>query len=54
MLDYAKGIKSHLVTKVYTKNTRAVDFFIREQFSIGEEKTNIETEQQELTLTWDK
>ena len=53
MLDYAKGIKPHLVTKVYTKNTRAVDFFLREQFSIGEETTNIETEAQELTLRWD-
>lgn len=54
MLDYAKGIKPHLVTKVYTKNTRAVDFFLREQFSIGKETTNIETEAQELTLRWHK
>ena len=52
LLDHAKSIKSNLVTKVYTINSRAVDFFLREQFSIGDETTNIETGNQELTLTW--
>ncbi|MBR5299596.1 MAG: GNAT family N-acetyltransferase [Bacteroidales bacterium] len=52
LVDYAKNIKSDLVLKAYTKNPRAINFYLREQFSIGDETTDIQTGEKELTLTW--
>lgn len=54
LLDHAKGEKSNLSLNVYKKNTRAVHFYLREQFVIRAEKTDDNTGETELIMTWDR
>lgn len=54
LLDHAKGEKSNLSLNVYKKNTRAVHFYLREQFVIRSEKTDDNTGETELIMTWDR
>ena len=52
LLDYAKAIKNELTLTVYAKNTRAINFYHREQFSTGSEKTDDNTGEKEFVLVW--
>ena len=52
LLDHAKGIKLELKLNVYDKNTRAIKFYMREQFVIQSENTDDNTSEKELIMTW--
>lgn len=54
LLTYAKSIKPALYLKVYEKNTRAIQFYLREQFIIQSENTERTTDQHEYTMVWRK
>lgn len=45
-------LKSDLVLSVYKKNTRAVDFYLREGFFILDEKIDDDTNQIEFVMKW--
>lgn len=45
LLEYAKSIKSNMSLCVYQKNTRAIQFYQREQFVIQSENTDDNTNQ---------
>ena len=52
LLDYAKAIKNELTLTVYAKNTRAINFYHREQFTTDSEKTDDNTGEKEFILVW--
>ena len=52
LLDFAKQEKGRLRLHVYQNNTRAVQFYLREQFVPQQESTDAHTGQQELELLW--
>ncbi|NBI63350.1 GNAT family N-acetyltransferase [Clostridiales bacterium] len=54
LLEYAKCVKSNLSLRVYQKNTRAIQFYQREQFVIQFENTDDNTNQKEYVMTWKK
>lgn len=54
LLDYAKGIKQTMSLRVYQKNTRAVLFYQREQFTIQSESIDDNTAEKEYTMIWSK
>lgn len=54
LLDYAKKTHSELSLEVYKKNPRAVKFYLREGFSVSNEKTDNNTGESELTMNWTK
>lgn len=54
LLDYVKGIKNHLSLKVYKRNVRAVEFYLRESFAIQCEIINESTCEMEYLMTWSR
>lgn len=52
LLEYAKCLKSNLGLCVYQKNTRAIQFYQREQFVIQSENTDDNTNQKEYIMIW--
>lgn len=54
LLDYAKGFKANMSLCVYQKNTRAIQFYQREQFVIQSESTDNNTNQKEYVMIWEK
>lgn len=52
LLDFAKGIKNQLNLSVYKKNTRAVKFYLRENFEIQCENIDENTGEKEYFMTW--
>lgn len=52
LLDYVKEIKPELSLNVYKKNTRAVQFYQRENFKIISEKTDKNTNETEYEMIW--
>lgn len=54
LLEYAKHAKSNMSLCVYQKNTRAVQFYQREQFVIRSENTDDYTNQKEYVMIWEK
>lgn len=52
LLDYVKTIKSELSLNVYKKNTRAVQFYQREKFSVLRESVDENTNETEYFMTW--
>ena len=52
LLDYVKTIKSELSLNVYKKNTRAVQFYQRENFSVLRESVDKNTNKAEYFMTW--
>lgn len=53
LLDYIKGKYSKLSLSVYQKNKRAVDFYLRERFSISSEDIDENTDETEYTMLWE-
>lgn len=54
LMDHVKERKQKLLLSVYKKNRRALNFYRREGFCIGEEKTDGDTGEQECLLVWEK
>ena len=54
LLNYAKEIKSSMRLNVYQKNTRAINFYKREQFVIQSENIDNNTNEKEFIMTWSK
>ena len=54
LLDYVKETHSELSLHVYKKNTRAVDFYLREGFGVAGEQVDENTGEEELTMNWVK
>lgn len=54
LLDYTKTIKSSINLKVYKKNNRGVNFYLREGFSIKSEDLDDFTKEVELNMAWEK
>lgn len=52
LLDHAKGICNRLYLQVYKKNARAVNFYLREGFSIQKEQIDGNTGEIEYILKW--
>lgn len=54
LLDYVKKRYSELLLQVYKKNSRAVRFYLREDFVVLNEKTDENTSETELIMNWIK
>lgn len=54
LLEYAKSVKSKMSLCVYQKNTRAIQFYLREQFAIQSENMGDHTNQKEYVMIWKK
>ncbi len=54
LLDYVKETHSELSLHVYKKNTRAVDFYLREGFDVESEQVDENTGEMELVMNWVK
>ena len=52
LLNYAKQRSDKLSLKVYTKNTRAVAFYLKENFSILSESVDEDTNEKEYIMMW--
>lgn len=54
LLEHAKCVKSNMSLSVYQRNTRAIQFYQREQFVIQFENTDDNTNQKEYIMIWKK
>ena len=54
LLEYAKCVKSNMSLCVYLENTRAIQFYQREQFVIQSENIDDNTNQKEYVMIWKK
>lgn len=54
LLEYVKCVKSNMNLCVYQKNTRAIQFYQREQFVIQSENIDDNTNQKEYVMIWKK
>lgn len=54
LLNYCKETHSELSLNVYQKNERAVRFYLREDFSILQEKLDENTNEPEYLMEWKK
>lgn len=54
LLEYAKCVKSNMSLCVYQENTRAIQFYQREQFVIQSENIDDNTNQKEYVMIWKK
>ena len=52
LLDHVKKVKSTLKLNVYQKNERAIQFYLREKFSIQSESLDSNTGEKELIMVW--
>lgn len=52
LLNYCKGIHSNLILHVYHKNKRAIQFYLREDFIIHNEKIDENTGEMEYEMEW--
>lgn len=54
LLDYVKKDRSTLRLNVYQKNKRAIQFYLREEFSIESESLDGNTGEKELKMVWNR
>ena len=54
LLDHIKSMNEELILHVYSKNERAVKFYLREGFIIEDDKIDINTGESELVMKWTK
>lgn len=52
LLDHVKKVKSTLKLNVYQKNERAIQFYLREEFSIQAESVDDNTGEKEFIMIW--
>lgn len=54
LLNYVKYKYNELTLQVYKKNTRAVQFYLREGFTISKEQLDENTDEIEFVMNWSK
>lgn len=54
LMNYVKEWKSDLELNVYQKNTRAVRFYLREQFAVQAEQMDEDAGEKEFFMVWKK
>ena len=54
LLNHAKEFKSTLKLSVYQRNQKAVEFYLREKFSIQSERVDENTGEKEFVMIWNK
>lgn len=54
LLNYVKSKCNELSLQVYKKNTRAVQFYLREGFTISKEQMDENTDEIEFVMNWSK
>lgn len=54
LLRKCQGLHARLTLKVYKKNRRAVQFYLREGFIIDHEEKDYNTEEEEYVMVWRK
>lgn len=54
IIDYIKTIKEHINLNVYVKNKRAVEFYLREGFTVVEKSIDTDTGEYEYKMIWKK
>lgn len=54
LLDYAKDKKDVLSLSVYKENIRAINFYLREGFTVSNEQIDENTAKLELNMNWTK
>ena len=54
LLDYVKNKKDTLSLSVYKENVKAVNFYLRECFSVSNEQLDKNTGKMELNMNWTK
>lgn len=52
LLNYVKSRYAKLTLEVYQKNTRAVSFYLRENFSVQSEAVDEDTGEKEYIMMW--
>ena len=52
LLDHVKKVKSTIRLNVYQKNKRAIQLYLREEFSIQSESLDSNTGEKELIMVW--
>ncbi len=52
LLNHVKKVKSTLRLNVYQKNKRALQFYLREKFSIQSENVDDNTREKEFIMVW--
>lgn len=53
LLDYVKQKEEKLILQVYEKNERAIEFYLRQGFSIQEKQIDENTGEVELVMIWE-
>lgn len=53
LLDHAKGLYNKLTLSVYKRNARAVEFYLREDFTADREQMDFDTCQTEIFMKWE-
>ena len=54
LLNHAKKFKSTLKLSVYQRNQKAVEFYLREKFSIQSERVDENTGEKEFVMIWNR
>ena len=54
LIDYCKEKNSTLSLKVYEKNKRAINFYKNQEFRIHSKSVDIQTQQVEYDMVWEK
>ena len=54
LLNHAKEFKSTLKLSVYQRNQKAVEFYLREKFSIQSERMDENTGEKEFVMIWNR
>ena len=54
LIDYCKEKNSTLSLKVYEKNKRAINFYKNQEFRIYSKSVDIQTQQVEYDMVWEK
>lgn len=54
LLDFIKEKKENIQLKVYKKNGKAVDFYLKNGFAIKAETLDEQTSEREYLMNWDK
>src|SRR5699024_1469895 len=54
LLDFIKSQRENIQLKVYKKNKKAVDFYLKNSFVIKEETRDEQTSEKEFLMEWEK
>jgi len=54
LLDFIKRLKENIQLRVYKKNKKTVDFYLKNGFVIKEEVLEEQTSEEEFLMVWEK